>query len=233
MSCEIQPARHNHQSIHQQGTKWAGPKWTKKANFGQKILIFPGEIKSFVTHIMENHLGTLFALFFGRALKKRAKNANIWPKMPIFDQKCQYLTKNAYSRPIFRPILDNPAQFHQQSLFNHINRPWIDLSRPPKTSNDLQRPPMTPNNLKWPSMTYFWLFLFFLAISCFFWLCLATCGYFWLFLAVSVCFWLFLIISDYKTRHRDGGRRGGGIAVKIFLSKLQLWFFFLNCYWYK
>ena len=55
MSCEIQPARHNHQLTHQQGIKWAGkawPKMTKYANFrpnlvvfGQKILTFNGEKK--------------------------------------------------------------------------------------------------------------------------------------------------------------------------------------------
>ena len=64
MSCEIQPARHNHQPTHQQGTEeacMAWPKLTKNANFGpnlvvfgQKILFFTGEIKSFVTHITEN-----------------------------------------------------------------------------------------------------------------------------------------------------------------------------------
>ena len=27
---------------------------------------------------------------------------------------------------------------HPQSLLNHLNRPWIDLSWPPMTSNDLQ-----------------------------------------------------------------------------------------------
>ena len=27
---------------------------------------------------------------------------------------------------------------NQQSLFNHLNRPWIDLSRPTMTSNDIQ-----------------------------------------------------------------------------------------------
>ena len=62
MSCEIQPARHNHQPTHQQGTKcmpW--PKLTKNANFGpnlvvlgQKIPISTGKVKSFVTHITEN-----------------------------------------------------------------------------------------------------------------------------------------------------------------------------------
>ena len=38
------------------------------AVFGPKILIFMGVSKSFGTHITENHLGNLFALFFGQAL---------------------------------------------------------------------------------------------------------------------------------------------------------------------
>ena len=61
---------------------------TKNANFGpnlvvfgQKILILTGESKSFGTHITEKHLGTLFALFYGRAGTKWAKIANIWPKL--------------------------------------------------------------------------------------------------------------------------------------------------------
>ena len=38
MSCEIQPARHNHQPTHQQGTKWASKAWQKcqfRAKFGR------------------------------------------------------------------------------------------------------------------------------------------------------------------------------------------------------
>ena len=27
---------------------------------------------------------------------------------------------------------------HPQNLFNQLNRPWIDMSRPPMASNDLQ-----------------------------------------------------------------------------------------------
>ena len=61
---------------------------TKNANFGPNLVIFgqkspilTGESKSFVTHIKEKDLSTLFALFFGRA----------WDEM---GQKCQYLTQN-------------------------------------------------------------------------------------------------------------------------------------------
>ena len=56
----------------------------KLAVFGPKILIFARVIKRFGTHITENHLGTLFVLFFGQAYgTKWNKNADIWPKMPI------------------------------------------------------------------------------------------------------------------------------------------------------
>ena len=71
----------------------AWPKMTKNANFGpnlvvfgQKILFFTGEIKRFVTHITENHLGNLSALFFG-------------PASDQMGQKCQYLAQNASLRP--------------------------------------------------------------------------------------------------------------------------------------
>ena len=43
MSFEIQPARHNHQPTHQQGTKLAGkawPKMTKNANFEPNLVVF-------------------------------------------------------------------------------------------------------------------------------------------------------------------------------------------------
>merc|ERR1712209_369825 len=76
---------------HQQGTKeacMAWPKLTKNANFGpnlvvfgQKILFFTGEIKSFVTYITENPPRPLFTLFFGQHWTICAKNGNIWPKM--------------------------------------------------------------------------------------------------------------------------------------------------------
>ena len=40
-----------------------------------------------------------------------------------------------------QPMITNPIQSHSQSLFNHLNRPWVDL--------------------QWPPMTYFWLFVTF------------------------------------------------------------------------
>ena len=73
---------------------------------------------------------------------------------------------------------------HPQSLFNLLKRPWIDLSRPPMTSNDLQ----------WPISGYFWLFL---AISSYFWIFLAISGYFRLFLTVSHYVW-----SNVKKRQK-------------------------------
>ena len=61
---------------------------TKKADFGpnlvvfgQKILFFTGEVKSFVTHVTETHLGTLFTFFFD------------WAGYEM-GQKCQYLAQN-------------------------------------------------------------------------------------------------------------------------------------------
>ena len=62
-----------------------GPKMPiscQESIFGPKILIPLGVSKSFFTHITENHLGNLFALFFGRALDQ-------------LGQECQYLAKNA------------------------------------------------------------------------------------------------------------------------------------------
>ena len=148
MSCEIQPARHNHQPTHQQGTKWAsngqkcqiwakfGGFWAKNPNyywrnqkfwdphkgkptqapcshwflvrhwtkcakmanlviFGQKILFFTGEIKSFVTHISENPPRHLVHIVFwsgiGQNVQKMAKFGQKWPKMQILDQIWPFL----------------------------------------------------------------------------------------------------------------------------------------------
>ena len=75
----------------------AWPKLTKNASFGpnlvvfgQKILFFTGEIKSFVTYITENpprhlvHIG--FWLGIGQNVKKMAIFGPKWPKMQILDQ---------------------------------------------------------------------------------------------------------------------------------------------------
>ena len=88
-------------------TKWAGKAWPKMNKnaifgpnldfFGQKILIFTKEIKSFVTHIRKTHLGTLFTFVFGQTMD------NMWQKMAIFWPK---MTTNADFGPnlaIFRP----------------------------------------------------------------------------------------------------------------------------------
>ena len=91
MSCEIQPARHNHQTTHQQGTEkacMAWPKLTKNANFGlnlvvlgQKIHFFTGEIKSFVTHITVNPPGHLVHIGFWSGIGQNVQ------KMAIFGPK--------------------------------------------------------------------------------------------------------------------------------------------------
>ena len=63
--------------------------------FGQKTLIFMGVGKIFGTHIMENHLGNLSALFFDQAIDQMgqkwpylAKNVKFWavlgPKIHFF-----------------------------------------------------------------------------------------------------------------------------------------------------
>merc|ERR1712004_879195 len=67
---------------------------TKNANFGpnlvvfgQKILFFTGEIKSFVTHITENPPRHLVRIVFWSGIRSNG------PKMPIFGPKCQFLAK--------------------------------------------------------------------------------------------------------------------------------------------
>ena len=94
MSCEIQPARFNHQPTNQQCIKWAGKAcvWesslgAKMAVFGPNILIILWGSKSCGTHI--NHCRTMFASFLVGHGTKWTKNANIWPKM----------TKKAYFGP--------------------------------------------------------------------------------------------------------------------------------------
>ena len=54
------------------------------------------------------------------------------------------------------PIPSHPST--PQSLFDHLNRPWIDWSRPPMTSNDHKWLWMTTNIaiLQWLPMTTFW-----------------------------------------------------------------------------
>merc|ERR1712173_257902 len=122
VSCEIQPARHNHQPTHQQGTEeacMAWPKLTKNANFGpnlvvfgQKILFFTGEIKNFVTYITENPPRPLFTLFFGQHWTKCAKNGNIWPNILIFMG-----VRKSFGTNITENYLDNlSALFFGQAL---------------------------------------------------------------------------------------------------------------------
>jgi len=75
----------------------AWPKLTKNANFGpnlvvfgQKILFFTGEIKSFVTYITENSPRHLVHIVFGRSLDKMCKK---WQYLAQNDQKCRFWTK--------------------------------------------------------------------------------------------------------------------------------------------
>ena len=106
----LQPARHNHQPIHQQGTRWAGnawPKITKNANFGpnfvvfgQKILILTGESKSFGTHIPEDPPMYLVCIVFWSEMWRNRPKMPIfgpkWPKMHILDKIWPFWAKNSY-----------------------------------------------------------------------------------------------------------------------------------------
>ena len=79
--------------------------------------------------------------------------------------------------------ITNPNPIHQASY--HLNRPWIDLSRPPMTSNDLKWPQMTSNDLQWLPMT----------TNDYKWLPMTTNDYQWL---PITTFWLY---SDYFWLH--------------------------------
>ena len=75
----------------------ASPKLTKNASFGsnlvvfgQKILFFTGEIKSFVTHITENPPSHLVHIGFWSRIEKKGK---IGQYLAENDQKCIFWTK--------------------------------------------------------------------------------------------------------------------------------------------
>ena len=89
MSCDIQPARHNHQPTgHQMSQKCKY--LATNAIFGPKILIILGGDKSCGTHLSENHLGTSFALFLRSGMALHESERPIfgpkWPKMHILGQ---------------------------------------------------------------------------------------------------------------------------------------------------
>ena len=73
-----------------------GPNWVV---FGQKILFFTGEIKSFVTHITENPPRHLVHIVFwsgiGQNVQKMAIFGPKWPKMQILDQIWPFLGQKA------------------------------------------------------------------------------------------------------------------------------------------
>ena len=55
-------------------------------------------------------------------------------------QRCSKTTYDLRRPMITIRTQSNPIpSVHPQSLFNHLNRPWIDLSRPPMTSNDWKK----------------------------------------------------------------------------------------------
>ena len=100
----MQPARHNHQPTHQQGTKWAGKAWpkkTKNANFGpnlvvlgHKLQIFIGESKSFGTLATEKTPRHLVHIVFWSGKGQNGPKMPIlgpkWPKMPILCQNLPF-----------------------------------------------------------------------------------------------------------------------------------------------
>ena len=114
VSCEIQPARHNHQPTHQQGTKVAGkawPKMTKNANFGRFGAKNPkifGDSKSFGTHTTEKPPRHLVCVLVWLG---KGRNG---PKMPIFGWP--KMTKNPYS-------FERKQKF-QYHLILHLHPDW-------------------------------------------------------------------------------------------------------------
>ena len=84
------------------------------AKFGPKILIILRGSKSSGTHRSENHLGALFALFFGRAQQQ-------------MDQKGRYLAQNgpicSFWAQFARFLGQNPIFFGQgsESFGTHIS----------------------------------------------------------------------------------------------------------------
>ena len=81
------------QALNQMGQKC--PYLAKNATFGQKILFFTGEIKSFVTHITENPPGHLVHIGFldemGQKCRYLAKNASFGPNLAVLGQRFQFL----------------------------------------------------------------------------------------------------------------------------------------------
>ena len=100
----------------------AWPKLTKNANFGpnlvafgQRILFFTGEIKSFVTHITENPPGHLVHIVFGRAWDKMCKK---WQYLAKNDQKCWFWTNFGPKIKIFMGV---SKRFGTNITENHLH----------------------------------------------------------------------------------------------------------------
>ena len=77
--------------------------WAKFGRFRAKNPHFTGGRKSFGIQKMENHLGTLFALFLVEHGTKWAKNAKFWPKMPILGQIWPKMTILRQNWPVLGP----------------------------------------------------------------------------------------------------------------------------------
>merc|ERR1712067_17985 len=97
----------------------AWPKSTKNAKFGpnlvvfgQKILFFTGEIKSFVAHITENPPKHPVHIVFWSGIGQNVqKNGNIWPKM----------TKNAVFGPKILIFMGVRKSFGTIITENHLD----------------------------------------------------------------------------------------------------------------
>ena len=102
MSCEIQPARHNHQPIGHQ-MSWQGHHKPKRAYFGARRAVFGAKSQFFfgerakvlVLTYQKTNSASRSHCFWSGTVSKWTKNVNIWPKM----------TENANFWPILVVLL--------------------------------------------------------------------------------------------------------------------------------
>ena len=89
-----------------------GPKMLIFGHFEPKILILTGG--SFGIHITENHLGTLFSLFFGRPRDQMGQ------KIPIFGQKFRFWAKFCRFRAKNHNIYGSEQNFGTHLVENRL-----------------------------------------------------------------------------------------------------------------
>ena len=111
-----------------------GHQMSKNANFGpnlvvlgQKVLIFTGEIKSLVTHIMENPPRHLVRIDFWSGMGRNGQKMPIfgskWPKMHILGQKSYMFMRVSKSCGTHRSNGPNMPIFGQKCQF------WAKIGR--------------------------------------------------------------------------------------------------------